>query len=223
MRALIFIKRTFIISTLALALTLNLFVLSSPVEAGEFEGLIYVSMMRGFDAPPTDLKYFVKPNKLRIETYINQFSKISEIKIFDFDAGKMFTIMPDEKQYFETELTKKSGLADEPNGAAEQVDLFKPEKTDETEIFHGYTCEQWIIKEGDELEIEMWVAKGFSPVEGIGGKVPIEGGNVTPFKTITRFDGEEVSRIEITKITDRKIDDDKFQAPKGYKKISLGE
>jgi hypothetical protein len=191
--------------------------------AEPFEGIIYVSMLEKSEGSSMDVKYFVKPGKVRMENRVSNLSQAINIILIDYEQGKMYTLRPHSKQYTEFTLPSEDDTA----AAMEEGDddlPTEPKKTGKTEEMHGYTCEQWLLKEDGEMEIEIWMAKGLQPIKGIGGKVPFGGDDAMPFKVITRTaDGEEISRMEVTAISKKSIDDDTFTLPKDYKQVSLEE
>ncbi len=106
----------------------------------------------------------------------------------------------------------------------------KPEisKTGKTQEILGYTCEQYIIKDGD-MQSEVWVTKDLGSFAmfrmgppGRGAKeeawqkvIGSEGG--FPLKAMTKSGDESVNEMIATKIEKKSLDDGLFQIPEGYK------
>ncbi|MFQ5431201.1 MAG: DUF4412 domain-containing protein [Nitrospinota bacterium] len=187
------------------ALTCAPFITGPAAAAGEFEGTIHMDT-KSSDGD-VQMIYFVKPKIMRIEMRSGQGSAIT---IQDFESKKLYTLIPQMKQYAVTPLAddEGSGLNETP-----------PVKTGKMEKILGYKCELYKMK-STEGKMEMWVTKEIPSVKVLSHN--LDGNILTPLKTVT-YDksGKEVARQEVTKIEEKKLSSALFKPPASYKQFEM--
>src|SRR5262249_16247777 len=105
-------------------------------------------------------------------------------------------------------------------------------KTGKHEKVAGYDCEDWDIKDPSGKRAQACMAEGipFIAFSTIGPGQPtksawmqaVEEAKAFPLRVIEMDPaGKELSRIEVTKIEKKKLDDALFTIPAGYKKLEM--
>lgn len=195
-----------LIFPLVVAVLFHATALSAPVMAAtEFEGSIHM------DTKSTDgnvqVVYFIKPTIMRVEMRSGQGRAIT---IQDFEQKKLYTLIPQMKQYTITPLTGSLG---------ENQEEAKPVKTGKIKKILGYNCELYKMK-SKEGKMEMWATKEIPAIKTLSHNV--EGSTLTPLRIVT-FDksGKEVARQEVTKINEKKLADSLFKPPASYKQFEM--
>lgn len=189
---------------------------------GPFEGEITMNTSDP-PRPPRTITYDVKGLKLRFDAPAEGGPMAGGYVIFDTQT-KTMTAVNDAKK---TAMVMTAGGM---NPAAPPAEP-KPtvEKTGKMDTVAGYSCEIWKMSDaaGGEKS-EVCVAKGIAfPVMGhqrhsAGWMSSLE--DAFPLRAVT-YDasGKEKSRMEVTKIDRKPIDDAKFQVPAGYQTTSMDE
>ena len=152
-------------------------------------------------------------------------------------AGKKVTVVSDEKkQAIIVDFNNGKPLGSfgppgshGPGGA--QSTPSKVTKTGKTETVAGYKCEDWDIssdhKEGTICVAEQGVSWLSLPVSALSGErawmAELVDGKHFPlrFLSYAKDGATEESRIEVTKIDKKSIDDAKLQVPAGYNVLDL--
>ena len=181
-------------------------VLTTPVmAASDFEGTIHMDT-KSADGN-VQMVYFVKPKIMRIEMRSGQGQAIT---IQDFESKKLYTLIPQMKQYTITPMAEEEG-----DGPDEE----KPVKTGKTEKILGYNCELYKMK-SPEGKMEIWATKDIPAIKMLSHNV--DGSTLTPLRIIT-YDksGEEVARQEVTKIKEKKLAASLFKPPASYKQFEF--
>jgi hypothetical protein len=188
--------------------------------SGPFEGEITMNMTSG-DKPPKAITYDVKGTKIRF----NSPESSAGYMIFDTTAKKMTMIDDAKKTAMVMDMgAMGAGLApgSPPAGPKPTID-----KTGKNDTVAGYSCELWKMTDPGGDRSDVCVAQGIMfPVMGRGGghgwMSQLENG--FPLRAVT-YDsaGKEKSRMEVTKIDKKSLDDAMFQVPAGYTTQDMAE
>lgn len=181
---------------------------------GPFEGAITMNNTSG-DKPSKTMTYEVKGTKMRFDAPEERGPMSGGYVIFDTTAKKM-TVVNDAKK---TAMVMDVGaMGATPAGMPPAGPKPTVEKTGKTDTVAGYSCDVWKVTEASGEKTEACVAKGISfPAFGrhAGWMSSLEDG--FPLRAIS-YDsaGKEKSKMEVTKIDKKSIDDSQFQVPAGY-------
>lgn len=203
---------------------LAVFILSTTVFAGDFEGEIHTKMMVAGQPQGFDTVSFVKGENFRQEGQTPDGRTFVSI----YDARRKVVIMPnaENKTYVEWAVGEEAA-ANTPGK------MFVFERTGKTDTVAGYGCDIILVKEKDtgKLNSDVCVTKGLG---GLGrtntGSQSFEswmqdllkdGGY--PLRMTTRKpDGSEEIRTETTRVVKKRLNDNLFAAPAGYTKVDMG-
>ncbi len=184
------------------------------LTGGPFEGSITMSMTA---AGKTETKsYEVKGDKMRFDRPEGPdpgYVIIEGAKATSVDDAKKTAIVMD---------------LNAPMAAAAAQPTKKPdiEKTGKSETIAGYSCEDWKVTEDNGNKTEACVAQGIA-FPGMAARAKdwtaeLLDKKYFPLKAVTTdSSGKEKSRMEVTKIEKKSIDDARFQVPAGYKVESM--
>jgi len=181
---------------------------------GPFEGEI---TMNATDPgkPMKTITYEVKGNKMRFETPDSAGPMSGGYVLFDTTGKKITAVNDTKKTAMVMDMGALQGMAP---GAPPAGPKPTVEKTGKMDSVAGYSCEQWKISDPNGEHSDVCVAKGISfPAMGrhAGWMSSLEDG--FPLRAVS-FDtaGKEKSRMEVTKIDKKSLDDKMFQVPAGY-------
>ena len=179
------------------------FITGTAEAAGEFEGAIRMDT-KSADGD-VQIIYFVRPQIMRTEMRSGQARAIT---IQDFVKKRMYTLIPQMKQYAVTPLADDEGS---------DLNEAPPVRTGKTKKILGYNCELYKIK-SPEGKTDLWVTKDIPAVKTLSHN--LDGSTVTPLRIIT-YDksGKEVLRQEVTKIEEKKLSSSLFKPPASYKQF----
>jgi hypothetical protein len=192
-----------------------------------FEGVM-VMHITDIGRPPQDVTMVTKGNKIRVD--VPREKGHDAHSIFDPATGQALIILDDQKVAMTTVV---------PPASETQMGL-PPivTKTTRHETIAGRDCEDWDVVEavGDKHQ-ELCVTEGMlffdftalAPPGSTGATMgswlaQLREAKEFPLRTIT-FDpsGKEKSRMEVTKIEARPIDDALFRPPVGYRQIDMSK
>ncbi len=187
-----------------------------------FEGILTFKMGAN-KGKSTDMKYFMKGSKMRMQ--IDLAPGMTSAGIADYDKKKIYMLMPQGNFYTEMDIDEKTVDYD-------KDDLVKSKitETDEVEDILGYKCNKLVSeKEGDITEI--WIAKNFGkfyqPEFGkqnptlVALQEKFESDKAFPFRIISYApDKRELFRMEVSNVEKKDLDDSLFEVPAGYQKIN---
>lgn len=205
-------------------LIICLALLPLPAASEEFfEGVLSFKM--GTQGKQTEMKYFMKGSKMRMQ--IDIAPGMSSAGIADYEKKKIYMLMGQNSMYTEMDIDEKV-LAE---SAGKTFDKSEVIETGETQEILGYTCAKIVSKKGDETT-EIWIAKGFGKFyqPEMGEKNPtflalkkkFEEEKAFPFRIITLSpDNKELFKMEVVNVDKKSLDDSLFQIPAGYKKVSM--
>jgi Domain of unknown function (DUF4412) len=198
-------------------------------HAADFEGVIH---MRNTSKNRTsEFDWYAKGDKGRMEIQAQDGRKM--FWIMDGKNRRMIMPMPEQKMYHEISLGDGEAM--------EAVPDFEFVRTGKTETIAGHTCEIILIKDKktNKTNSEVCVAKGLGAFMATGDMgrpgqraEPAwvkqfreqfkEGG--FPLRTIMRHDdGSEETRMEVTTVEKKRLDDALFTVPADYKKFDMAE
>ena len=188
---------------------------------GPFEGEITMSTTDPAKGAKT-IVYDVKGTKLRFESPDSAGPMAAGYVIFD-TAGKKMTAVDDAKKTaMVMDVGAMQGLSPgaPPAGPKPTVD-----KTGKNDTVAGYSCELWKVTETSGEHADVCVAKGISfPAMGrhAGWMSSLEDG--FPLRAVS-YDsaGKEKSRMEVTKVDKKSLDDAMFQVPPGYQTKNMDD
>ena len=193
------------------------------LSGGPFEGAITMSMTDA-GKPAETLTYMVKGEKMRFD---RPTGPDPGYVIVDGPAKKFISVDEKKKLAIEMTMDGMQGMAGGHAAAAAAAKKPTIDKTGKMETIAGYSCEDWKITEDNGEKSEACMAKGIAfPSMGRaqGWMADLMDQKVFPLRVVTDDpSGKEKSRMEVTKIEKKSIDDSQFQVPAGYKTQSMEE
>jgi hypothetical protein len=188
---------------------------------GPFEGEISMNVSDP-GKPMKTITYEVKGTKLRFEAPESAGPMSGGYVIFD-TTGKKFTAVNDAKK---TAMVMDMGAMQgmmpgaPPGGPKPTVD-----KTGKTDTVAGYSCDVWKVNDPNGEHTDLCVAKGISfPAMGrhAGWMSSLE--DTFPLRAV-QYDsaGKEKSRMEVTKVDKKSLDDKMFEVPAGYQTQNMDD
>lgn len=211
---------------LMLIIFFALLVISPMLAQSDFEGKIKMEISSKSET--STLNYFKKGTSSRIEVTTGQKG------VLIFKPDKTLMIIPDKQVYMEFEesildiAAKFGGAASSEESLKEAYTEIDKYKTGETKVIHGYYCEKYF--KTDELsETEMWMTNELgkflfmpNPAQGDSWLSDISNKSFFPMLVISRdIKSGEVSRLEVTEISQESLSGDYFDVPSGYQKMTM--
>jgi hypothetical protein len=188
-----------------------------------FEGDIamHVTTPRGAE----DVTFVTKGGKLRVDAPAHN-GEVAHI-VFDPQANKTLVILDAQKMYMEMDKPAVGQAAAHAAQPAPQI-----VKTGKHETIAGTDCEDWNTTEANGKKVALCVAQGIGFFDfasmGPGGAAPsawadeLRTQQYFPLRAVdTDAGGKETSRMEVTKIEKKSVDDSLFAAPAGYHTLSM--
>lgn len=203
--------------------------------ASSFEGKIDLSMTGGKGQAQT-LTYAIMGQAMRIDMHGAPVSTI-----MDMGKREMLILMHEQRMYMsrpmpQADMAKRAG-------ADKSQHIPDIEDTGKTEVICGYTCHQFLMKDGKNVT-EMWLADGLAPFMGMGGdngggggfmgrkksngdaaqkwEQALKGKGGFPLRVITHdAAGKETYRMEATKVEKGGVSAADFTPPAGYQKFEM--
>jgi hypothetical protein len=188
---------------------------------GPFEGEITMMVTDPVKPPPKSITYDVKGTKLRFEAPDSGGPMSGGYVIFDTTAKKMTAVNDAKKTAMVMDVGAFQGLA--PGAAAGP----KPtvDKTGKSDVVAGYACDVWKVSDPNGEHADVCVAKGITfPAMGRHASWMSSLEDTFPLRAIS-YDsaGKEKSRMEVTKVDKKALDDAMFQVPPGYTTQDMAE
>jgi len=189
-----------------------------------FEGELTMTMTSE-SKPPETLTYKVKGQKMRFDMPAGQhhgpMGGEGGWALFDVASKKITSVSDAKKTAFVIDMN------DPMMTHAAAADATKPdvEKTGKTDSVAGYSCDIWKIKMKSGNTGEGCMAKGIAfPAMGPQSAWARELGDYFPLRfTETDATGKVKSKMEVTKIEKKSLDDSLFVVPAGYQTMSLDQ
>lgn len=181
-----------------------------------FEGAItmHTTSAKG---PPADIVVEAKGDKLRFDSQ-------GGYGLYDPSANKVTMVMDAQKAYMDLDFAKAG--APQANTTADSGTI---DKSGKHETIAGIDCENWTVKNPSGKRSEVCIAQGiaFFDLESLKGGGTTLGKELRekklfPMRSV-EYDasGAETSRMEVTKVEKKSIDDGRFVVPPDYKKMAL--
>ena len=210
--------RFFVLGSLALAAAAAI----GCKKSDGFEGEIAMHITHP-DAPASDMVFEAKGADVRLD--LGGASGQGSHAIVRAD-GKAVLVVDAQKAWMDLDMTKAGAAVAEadPSGAP-TVD-----KTGKHERIAGRDCEDWEIKHTSGKRTDTCIAEGLAAFD-FGALLPgatpasskdeVHAKRLFPLRSI-EYDatGKETSRMEVTRIDEKKIDPSAFEIPAGYAKVT---
>lgn len=203
-------------------LLLILFPVFTTLSAQNFEGVIEFKKQTGSDV--VNYLYYVKGDKVRIDEFAPGTRTVSGSFIVDTKAGTMVYLSPDRKLWG-TRAPKGSPVA--PAGAVAST-------TKATKTLFGYKCsEQVVTHAADSTQISFWIAPGkfnfFLPMLKLLNRqenfstyyfaLAVKEGAMPLLAIEKDLNGNEKSRLEVTRLEQKALTEGLFEIPKDYTEV----
>ena len=190
---------------------------------GGFEGAI--TMRTTSAAATSDMVVEVKRDRLRFDTKTPQGDAMHGV--FDPATNKVTVYLDSSKSYMDLDFTSPQAQTNTNPDTSAVV------KSGKHETIAGYDCEDWTVSDPSGKKSEVCIAQGLaffdlSSLKGGGGaSSPLarqfRDEKSFPLRSVELdAGGKELSRMEVTKIEPKSIEDSQFQTPPGYTKIDHG-
>jgi len=209
---------------LFLIVLIGFFITSSAFPQNQFEGRVEYKMTSGDDDESTQMSYFVKEGKMKIDVKGDE--EGSGSMIFDSKKQKMLILMPEEKMYMEMSMQMMAGDTEE-----EDAKDFEFRKTGEKKEILGYTCEKWVYKDEDN-QVDSWLTDELGSFIFFSGPMEsskkarwqseLESDGYFPMELIVKdLSGNVDSKMIVTAVEKKSLDSSMFEAPAGYQKLQM--
>ena len=181
-----------------------------------FEGEITMHMARA-GAPEEDMVVKAKGDKMRIDTGANYL-------LYDPATNKMTMVSPAQKSVMDLDFSKAGAPQANTTGDTATID-----KSGKHETIAGIDCEDWTARDPSGKKSEVCIAQGiafFDMGSMKGGSSSIgkemRDKKLFPLRSV-EYDaaGKELSRMQVTKVEKKSIDDSEFTVPKDYTKAAM--
>jgi len=195
---------------------------ASVVEAPPFEGVVVFKKGSSASKINSTVTLYIKGDRFMAD---EQGDKIQQKIIVDAPKKMMYLVMDKEKMVMDMQMEKMVA----PKGPEARL----PNKTAKTQKIAGYDCEQWIDKNANG-EVELWtsteIGKLFIPEGQMGdGLIPsvnmrklLKQGQHFPLLMTERDKtGKEITRLEVTSVEKKPVDEAVFNLPKDYQRMSM--
>jgi hypothetical protein len=186
------------------------------LSGGPFEGEITMAVT-SVGKPPQTIVYEVKGQKMR---FVAPSSRgVSTYTIFDGSTRKLMTVTDAQKTVMVVDLNGPMPTAAGAGGGKAAID-----RTGKSDTIAGYSCDVWKVTEPGGEKTDLCVAHGIAfPSMGQGsGTWMSELGDGFPLRAVTTApSGVEKTRMEVTKIDKKTIDDAQFTVPADYKTMDM--
>ncbi|MGD8426583.1 MAG: DUF4412 domain-containing protein [Balneolaceae bacterium] len=190
--------------------------------AQDFEGIIYYQIPEMTNQGMNEMPYMIKGSRARME-----FGKGNEkgAMILMSDQSKLVFVMDAMKGYMTMDYNKEFDKSE--TSSDEDATVMK---TGETKTIAGKNCEVWNIKT-DDNNVEACMAKGLgtfmipqNPISRqntpVWAREIMEGGAMPLEVLEINGDGSKTVQMRATKIEEKKLAQDLFEIPEGYKDVS---
>jgi hypothetical protein len=186
-----------------------------------FEGVVLFKKGSAANKLSSNVTMYIKGDRFMAD---ERGEKIQQKIIVDAPKNAIYMVMDKEKMIMEMPMEKAATKASEAR---------LPTKTTKTQKIAGYDCEQWIDKHNGG-EVELWantqIGRIVIPEGPMGaGLLPsaamqrlLKQGNYFPFLMVERDrTGKEITRLEVTSVEQKPVDDAIFATPVGYQKMEM--
>ena len=200
------------------------------VRAGDFEGILHMTTKHAGTGTQSTMDWYLKGDKARVES--SRADGQTHVMIFDARTRTMQMAMPGQKSYMEINMGGERS-----EQLKEAFEKQTVERTGKTDKIAGYSCEIWRItdKEENRLKNDICVAKGFGkaatfwidPKEMRRSSQPswvkrlVEEGGFGLRSIHYDEEGKESSRMEVTSIDKKSLDNALFAFPADWAKQDM--
>ncbi|MFO0775124.1 MAG: DUF4412 domain-containing protein [Nitrospiraceae bacterium] len=203
--------------------------LRSAASAEQFEGLVVIRYVG--NGQSTEMRWYFKPDKVRMEGVGPGTSGRPGAIIFDMKKRVMYDIQLDQKSY--REMPVPPGLNESAGNQQSRGGDTLLRQTSRKEHVAGLPCDVYEVKDGNRVAFEVCIASGIAPASTAEFMVVISGepsgerslqrelygGGRFPIKTSMRNSaGVAQIQSEAVAIERRKLDDALFVPPPAYTK-----
>ncbi|HET7537770.1 MAG TPA: DUF4412 domain-containing protein [Candidatus Didemnitutus sp.] len=192
------------------------------------------------DGKPLVMTYSIKQDAMRIDM-----QGMPGSTIFNIPKREMLILMPEQKMYMSkvidpADIPAQDGAKDD---KASNIDI---EDTGKTEVICGYTCHQFLVKDGKNVT-EMWLAQGLGAFMGMGNPMgggggmgamfgkkkqntaaaakweqALKGKGGFPLRVVTHeASGKDSFKMEATKVEKGGVSDADFAPPAGWQEFKM--
>ncbi len=170
------------------------------------------------------ITYDVKGTKMRFDAPAENGPMSGGYVIFDSATKQMQTVNDAKKMAFTIDMNRAPQAAGAAAAAAKKPNI---DRTGKMDTVAGYSCEIWKITNDDGGKGDLCVGKGIA-FPSFGGRNSEawmnELSDSFPLRAVmSDASGAEKTRMEVTKIDKKSIDDAKFQVPAGYQTMSMDQ
>lgn len=188
-----------------------------------FEGEITMNVSEKGKTMHT-ITYEVKGTKMRFDAPAENGPMSGGYVIFDSTSKQMQTVSDAKKMAFTIDMNRAPQAAGAGAAAAKKPTI---DRTGKMDTVAGYSCEIWKITNDDGSKGEVCVGKGIA-FPSFGGRNAeawmSELNDSFPLRAVmSDATGTEKTRMEVTKIDKKSLDDSKFQVPAGYQTMSMDQ
>jgi hypothetical protein len=194
-----------------------------------FEGEITMKITNSNDEEPQTINYYCKGSKIRFEGTGKE--GMGGAMILDTKNNNSIIIIPAQKMYMSYSFKNKMGtMSDSMRNKLEKGDV---KMTGETKEINGFNCEKWIFKDDEGKSGEAWMTKGLrnffffnNPMKPRGdepewAKKLFTEGYFPMLLTSRDSDGKIESKMEVTSVQPRALDESLFTPPPDYKEMKM--
>jgi len=189
------------------------------VSGGSFEGEISMTMTPE-GKPPHFIVYEMKGSKVRFD-FGDTFGEVTYV-IADYAAKT--TALIDEKKMVVTLMSTEEAAAIDTALAKKKVSAAA---TGAKDVIAGYSCDVYQVTEENGEKDEACVAKGLRfPQMGANSNpwlTAMGGNDFFPMRGVRTDVAGRKTRMEVTKVDKKHLDDARFEIPAGYKTISMAD
>lgn len=194
----------------------------SKSDHSAFEGVVTFKKGAATSKQASVVTMFIKGDKFLAD---EKGEKIQQKVIVDVPKKMIYMIMDKEKLVMDLPIEKIATI--------KSSDVKLPAKAGKTQKIAGYDCEMWLDKNVNG-EVELWtnhaMGKLHIPEGQMGdGLIPspslrklLKQGSYFPFLMIERDKtGKEITRLEVTNVEKKSLEDALFVPPKDYQRNSM--
>lgn len=181
-----------------------------------FEGEITMHMVRA-GAPEEDMVVKAKGDKMRIDTN-------DAYLLYDPGSNKLTMVSAKQKSFMDLDFSKPGAPQANTSGDTATID-----KSGKHETIAGIDCENWTAHDPSGKKSEVCIAQGiaFFDMGSMKGGTSTIGKEMRekklfPLRSV-EYDaaGKEISRMQVTKVDKKSIDDSEFVVPKDFTKAAM--
>ena len=201
-------------------------IISKTTAQDSFEGSLKFKVSA--DGESGVMQYFIKGENFRMELISENGVTGEKVVSMNID-GQTIMLIPSEKTYMVMGRSNNNGNNfDNSSLTNKEIEKYKTGKED---IILGKKCIQLVFEDEMEGVFEIWITKEYADLnltqttfsgDLLGWESMFGGLNYFPLLIISRdFEGAETGRFEVLEIKKKKLDDDLFKIPDGFRKMEF--